>query len=562
MTDPYRELQNKLAELRVGFAERLPQRVAEVCAGWRALGENTSERERGALLRGVHNLAGTGKSFGFARVSQVAQRLEEELRLLWDPLTPSDTERATRIDQLCRDLIAYASDSPHCSEHSGLSDDHVGGIQTWEFEQIRKVLLVEDGVDFAHELALHLEYYGYEIAHRQFPADLVNLVAELQPAAIIMDIVFPNGESLGLQAIAKLHVAMDAMPPVVFLSRREDLEARLTAVRAGGSAYLSKPVDIGKLADTLDHLTAPQESLPFRILIVDDDAEGGQQAALQLQLAGMETQLVTDPMAVSAPLAEFRPELILMDLHMPGCNGLELAEVIRQQPAHLGMPIVFLSAAADIDQHLEALRRGGDDFLLKSMHPEHMVAAVAARAKRARELRAAMVRDSLTGLLNHSSIGEQLNREIARAQRVESPLSYALIDLDHFKSVNDTHGHAVGDHVLVALSRLLRQRMRRTDIVGRYGGEEFAIVMPDTHAAIAHRIVEDLRQQFASVSHQSEVGTFSVTLSAGLACFPACRSASELAKAADDALYRAKSEGRDQVRLAEVCQGGENCGPV
>ena len=152
---------------------------------------------------------------------------------------------------------------------------------------------------------------------------------------------------------------------------------------------------------------------------------------------------------------------------MPNCHGKELAAAIRQENAYLPIPIVFLSAEDDTSKQLDVMTIGGDDFLVKPIHPEHLVAAVVTRAKRFRALRGLMVRDSLTGLLNHTTTNEQTKIELARARRIKNSLSFALLDIDHFERVNDQYGHPAGDRVIKSLSNLLKKRLRATDVIGR-----------------------------------------------------------------------------------------------
>jgi response regulator receiver modulated diguanylate cyclase len=194
-------------------------------------------------------------------------------------------------------------------------------------------------------------------------------------------------------------------------------------------------------------MTQRLHSEPYTVLIVDDSPLMAEVYALALRTAGMHVVPTTDPMQVSNLLAELQPDLILLDMYMPDCNGQELAAVIRQQPEYHSIPIVFLSGETDRAAQLAALARGGDDFLTKPINLDHLVAAVSSRIQRARTMRSLMVRDSLTGLFNHSVTHELLMREIARAQRLSQPLSVILIDIDHFKQVNDQYGHQVGDRV-------------------------------------------------------------------------------------------------------------------
>ena len=137
---------------------------------------------------------------------------------------------------------------------------------------------------------------------------------------------------------------------------------------------------------------------------------------------------------------------------MPNCSGLELAKVIRQQKAFISTPIVYLSGELDLEKQMEALSMGGDDFLIKPVQAEHLILTITSRAKRHRILRKMMSQDSLTGLLNHRRIKEQLHFQIETAKRTKSSLAYATLDIDFFKSVNDDYGHPVGDQVIKSLS--------------------------------------------------------------------------------------------------------------
>jgi diguanylate cyclase (GGDEF)-like protein len=232
---------------------------------------------------------------------------------------------------------------------------------------------------------------------------------------------------------------------------------------------------------------------------------------------------------------------------MPECTGLELAQVIRQMETYLSIPIVYLSSETDRDKQLEAVGLGGDDFLEKPIKPSHLVAAVTSRIERYRKLRALMLHDSLTGLFNHTTTKERLAQEIARAKRFNFTFSFALLDLDLFKSVNDTHGHLAGDRVLKSLSQLLMRRLRSLDTVGRYGGEEFAVILPNTSLETAVTVMDEIRMGFEHIHHHSGENEFAVTFSCGVAQFPDCQSVGDLIDTADKALYDAKHQGRNAV---------------
>ncbi len=252
------------------------------------------------------------------------------------------------------------------------------------------------------------------------------------------------------------------------------------------------------------------------------------------------------------PLLEFAPDLILIDLYMPGCNGMELAKVIRQLDAFVGIPIVFLSAEGDPDKQLFAMGMGADDFLTKPIRPHRLVSSVSSRVRRSLQLRSFMVRDSLTGLLNHTAIKDQLEHEVAQTKRRRTPLSFAMVDIDHFKQINDTYGHPAGDRVIKSLSRLLKQRLRETDVIGRYGGEEFAVILTNTDRGTAMKVLEAIREDFSQLHHLADGREFSATFSCGVADVSYFGDAAKLCDAADKALYKAKRAGRNRMMQADM----------
>jgi diguanylate cyclase (GGDEF)-like protein len=311
-------------------------------------------------------------------------------------------------------------------------------------------------------------------------------------------------------------------------------------------------VEIGRLIDAVDKLTERIDQEPYHVLIVDDDPEQVAFHAHILQQVGMITSVVTDPRNVIKVLVESKPEIILMDMYMPGCSGAELASVIRQQPAFVSIPIVFLSVEDNLDKQMEALGLGADDFLQKPIKPDHLVASLTNRVERTRGMRYLMERDSLTGLLNHTNLREQLAREVLRSRRTGTEICFVMIDLDHFKSVNDTYGHLTGDNVLKGLARLLNERLRKTDIIGRYGGEEFGAILLNTNIENAERIMNEIRQNFSQIRQYADSKEFFVTFSCGIASFKDFDQPSELGEAADKAMYEAKQRGRNLVVTAPI----------
>jgi len=415
------------------------------------------------------------------------------------------------------------------------------------------------------EVTQQVGYFGYQIASFLDITSLEKALKTESPAVIIIDWTFSQEPSTDegtmnqvVTCLQNIHREKGEGIPIIFVSRRDDSNSRLRAVRMGGQAYFVKPVDPGTLIDTLDWLLLREQTSPYRVLIVDDSRVAARFAQSTLQKAGMTTQIVTDPLSIMSQILEFSPDLILLDMYMPECTGMELAKVIRQMEQFVSIPIVYLSSEEDKDMQLEAMSLGADDFINKmDLKRHHLIGAVQSRVERYRKLRSLMTRDSLTGLLNHTTLKERIFQEVARAKRAqaagkEGSVSFAMLDIDHFKSVNDSYGHSVGDRVLKSLARFLQQRLRQSDTVGRYGGEEFAVILPDTGGEHATNVLNEIRENFSQIRHQTEEGDFSVTFSCGVAAFPDLDDPVKINDAADQAMYAAKRGGRNRVIYSKM----------
>ncbi len=543
-------LEAEINRLRSNFSARLPDRLESLVVTWQELfGGRWEPGLARDLHRSLHGLIGTAGSLGFPTVSRAARRLEQLLLSIIEAgVPPTDHDSRAVLEGFERIGEAVGDDAGRQVNANLVAVEAVPEARV--FEERNLIVVVETEGRFAHELAFQLGHFGFELHMFERLDEVFEKRVDRRPAAVVMDLSSPTGEVAAVEVASSLRGAFGDQVPLIFVSNRSDMEARLDAVRAGCSGYFVKPVNYAHVLATLDRLTR-LEPEPYRILVVDDEEESAIFHARHLEAAGMQTVALTDPFVVTAQLVEFQPDVVLMDVYMPGCSGLELAAVIRQEEAFVGVPIVFLSVEQDRMKQIAALGEGGDDFFTKPVPPEQLVPAVVARAQRGRTLRMFMERDGLTGLYTHSRLIEQLEVAVRRSGRSGARLAVGMLDIDGFKRINDTYGHLVGDQVLKALAYLLRQRLRISDILGRFGGDEYVVVLPDTDGATAVGKMNSIRRNFAAVEHDTGRESFSVTLSCGVSEFPDCLTGHELIAAADEALYEAKRSGRDRVVMAE-----------
>jgi diguanylate cyclase (GGDEF)-like protein len=335
--------------------------------------------------------------------------------------------------------------------------------------------------------------------------------------------------------------------PVIFMSARQDIEARLQAVRAKGQAYFLKPVNLSALLNQIREMTNRIESEPYQVVVVDDDPALVSLITFILEEYGMHVASVTDPKLVLEVIGRHKPDLILMDVHMPWCNGIELAQVIRQHHDLSMIPIIFLSSETDENIQFQAVLKGGDDFLSKPIDINKLPKFIQSRAQRARSVNSLMIRDGLTGLFNHTYIKQAVETEMNRLERNGTEFSVVMMDVDFFKKVNDTYGHIAGDQVLRSLSHFLVQHLRKTDKVGRYGGEEFMVVLPETTLEDAVSVMQTILDKFGEIIHHSAENDFHITFSAGVISSRVTQDIEVMLENVDKGLYKAKNNGRNQV---------------
>lgn len=541
--DKNAEIALKLQALRDDYAARLPAEIQSL----RALVSDLSDPELqraslDQLGRKLHKLAGSAGSFGFPELGKQAKKLELQAQA-W--------LAANQLDMGMLRVFAVAI-SALDGEVTGDTTKKIPLVsQSAPLKTNTLIYVLEDDSDVADEVSMTLRHFGHQVVHFATIAAAEVEVLRRPPDFMICDIMFTEEGRETPEAVAILQQKLPSPVPVIFVSTRSDFAAYHAAVRAGAVGYFVKPLDIIRLVDCFEYYLDRHRSAPYRVLIIDDDVALAEHYKLVLNSADIRAEVSNNPNEIFDVLQDFHPELILLDINMPGCDGIELAQVIRLNQDWLRVPITYLSSEQDVERRAVAMGRAGDDFLSKPLNDRELITAVSVRAARSRQLSDALDRDSLTGLLKHSRIKEQVDAELSRAIRANEALTVVMLDLDHFKQVNDTYGHPAGDKVIKAIAHLLRQRLRKTDAVGRYGGEEFVAVLPRCTSEEAQALMEDVRKRFQDISFSVDQCSFNVTLSVGIAAYrPGMVRSDQLLKEADAALYRAKADGRNRVCLS------------
>lgn len=515
-----------------------------------ALIENRlSEEMRRAAEREAHRLAGSAGTFGFLRASESARQLER----IFSGTGPvpvdsvfraADEAMALRSD-LGRDAQTPSQVDGDGTGTSGTSDrDLTGGI--------RGLIVAVAGERRRNKIAATAAARGFQAILIEDPDQMPTW--DETPVAALIDLGFAGATPL----IACLGSSTPAIPSLA-LTPGDVFSSRVEAVRAGAQEFLAAAAQVDEQLDAIERMLS-RPSTTDTVLIVDDDPAILNAVDAVLGAAGLRIVGIEDPSRFWKVLEGEQPDLVILDLDMPGIRGDELCRVIRGDARWSGLPILFLTADRDVETAAALFTAGADDFVPKPFHGPELLARVRSRIDRTRLLRAASGTDPLTGLANRRQAEPELQMLLDLADRMDRPVSFAMLDLDHFKRLNDDYGHAVGDLVLRRVGSILRESFRREDVVSRWGGEEFLLGL----YAMGR---EDALQQLSAVLERLRHETFptpsgeaiTVTFSAGVASYPAdSRSVDGLWDAAEQALYRAKRDGRGRVLPAGSSGAGQD----
>jgi len=541
MTNPQEKFEKRFQESRLQYIKSLPDKVSEIKLIWNQLNINQWRLEVLLKMRNMaHNLAGSGGTFGFHKLSEQAKLLEQALDMMQiNHDTAPDEETLSRINDLLISLqeteLHTIQEFPNSPYHSTKTD---------------LIYILDSDKESSLGISRQLTYFGCNVKIINDISMLNTNLKNSAPMLIIIDSEFSKLMFDKYNVIQTLRKEWLLTCPIIYISHSNKFEERVLAMKEGSSAYFNKPMEISLLVERINILTNAGIVEPYRILLVEDDIELANFYALTLERGGLKVFIETNPEQVISRILDVNPEVVVMDLYMPDYNGIELIKIIRQHQSLFSLPIVLLTSENDVNIQFLAREVGVDDFLHKPIAEKHLFDSILNRVQRSRYMNLSINRDSLTGLYVHKKINEYLATQLDLCKRYNAPLSYIIIDIDNFKNINDTYGHLAGDNVLVTLSNFLKIGVRITDFVGRFGGESFVVICPDTTAKAALNTIERLRKNFAAINHYSDKDIFKVTFCAGIAAFPKYQDLEHMMAEADKALYKSKDNGRNQSTVA------------
>ena len=378
-----------MAALRQEFLRELPARIRTIERHLQNVMRGQDwQNERESLHRSVHSLIGAAGTYGMRETSDCARDLQARLNALTSDRATAPGETSLMESSLAalKQSISSYQDTEHKAPSRHANPRH---------ESTPLVCLVDDDPDMCNSLTHWLHSANYRVKSfsdcQQFRAWCED-PETVAPDAIIMDMVFPDRPDGGARLLEGTKCCFRGNVPVVMLSQRNDLESRLLALRAGAGHYLRKPVLENRLVTLLDEITGKQAARPYRVLLVDDDTDMLKALTAILESAGLTVSTCTRALDTQIAIEAFRPDVVVLDLHMPEASGPELAAILREHEDYQHIPVLFLSAESDNTQQLQAMNQGGDGFLVKPVAPQQLITAVTSRARRTRNISTTLAR--------------------------------------------------------------------------------------------------------------------------------------------------------------------------
>ncbi|SFB79516.1 diguanylate cyclase (GGDEF) domain-containing protein [Marinospirillum celere] len=545
-SNPIGTPKDRLEALKESYLSRLESNLnhLELLAG-RLLEKAQSDEYLEELHSTLHSISGSAGSFGFNQVGQQARRFEQATAKILNQANAPDEPLPARewIAQLRASLESDKKQKASASIESSSTSKADGNTCIW---------LIERDAILAEFTAQQLKSFGFEVHHI---TDLQELNNPSKPAPDLLLIDHRANQTLSAKPEhlgSWKTLLKDFTCPKYFFGAEDTFDARLQALRNDGKGYFVKPLNMISLTRHISELFQVESSEPGRVMILETNSRLSQTLQTALEQADMLVYSLSEPQQLFESLNEFNPELILLDLWLTEVNGQELTALLSQVERWAHLPIIYIANESNSSLKNQALLMGGGIFLEQPIDTELLARLCKSQVHKLRQLEASRSKDALTGLLKHASIKEAIQSHWNYVQRQPQTFSLVMLDIDHFKQVNDTYGHPVGDLVISAVGTLLRQHFRSTDKLGRYGGEEFTLLLVDCEADDAFKMVDNLREAFEAIKFSSGDTYFSCTLSAGVLDNKqfSDASADALIEHADKALYQAKQSGRNRVCLA------------
>jgi diguanylate cyclase (GGDEF)-like protein len=338
-------------------------------------------------------------------------------------------------------------------------------------------------------------------------------------------------------------------PQTVLIAKDDDFQARLRASRLGVLAFYTKPINIDALIAVVDDAVSSPIKRPYRLLVLEDDSDQTSWLREAFSDSGVSLRTIADVNRIAETLVGYKPETVVVDFNDRNIGRTDLIRILRQHDYGADLPLLIFGRGIDVSQQLLALKAGADDILSADGEPALLVQQVTNHCRRYRRLVHRMMYDALTGVLNRDAFIERVDEEIGRAKRAGEHYAMAMIDLYDMHNLREQQGELMADIATKCLAALVRRRLRKTDVVGRFSGGELVAFLPATAIDLAVNVFRDIGQVLRAEPFNFGERSLELDICVGLATGSADqnRTVDELLAAADELLYHAKRKGVGEV---------------
>lgn len=442
-----------------------------------------------AVFRLLHEVGIKSKSANLVNVYDLSQSIEKLISDIHEENEQPDVEEIEKLTQ-------YLHQLSQAIEVSGPNQTYLSSdISSYEVLYLPRNKMAGDLICSA------IEKNGWSVKLLSDIALLQNLQMLQQADVVLLDTVYlPQIESLK-QAYSELKQQKTKLPELIFLAQHCDVEVRLEVLRAGATQCFSEPISVNDLMTSIKDIISPELKPHYRVLVVEDDESQARFACKLLNKKGFETQAITDPMNVMAAVEGFQPDLVLMDLYMPGANGIELTQLIRAKREARFIPIVFLSGEDDLEKKILALYSGADDYINKPVSPQHLVATVLTRIKRAQEMidgnNLNMI-DAVSGLANRRHLLDELDAASIQLTPESEHTALFVITLEGEEGTMEDELSPADNSLVSRVADVLGPVLGQRDLLARAGKRSFGVLLKRTLRQEIEQLGEDLFNQINS----------------------------------------------------------------
>jgi len=532
MSNNHQDIDDEFKALCQMYGESLPKKIQQIQVAFADLSYLWDMKNFIELSSLIHKLNGSAGIYGYKQISEKSGKIEQTLSR-YDYDIPADRKIMAEIEKLILEIQSIV-DSQTLEIPSII-------LQTI---QMNLVYLLHNTNSNAFEkswstkLAEQAAIYGYEIVTFDDIESLFDALKNKTPLALLINFdllsnpFVVNLKDINLHDIINLYFKKIH---TIFIANSGEFEKRLHAVRMGCKSYLLIPFNTDELIAELDNLKFMWNG-NFRAIIIDDDPEILKYHSNLLANANIENKTLTSYINLEHEMHNFQPDIILLDLNMPNCSGIEIAAIIRQQKSYEDIPIVFLSTEENRNIQLSAMSVGADDFITKASDPNYLIQTIRNKASRYKKLKYILTKDNLTGAFNFRYISREIEKYIEGYKNKGKNFLICVTKIDNIDSIISSYGYPASDQLLKSLSVLLSNQLDSSRIIGHRSSDKFLIIFPNVSIDEVRIEMQKIQEKFFSTLQYADGNAYASTFSIGMALYQNGYSIEKLIEKADSDL--------------------------